>query len=284
MNRKTFLIVLFLAALFFEANSQTEKRFTDFKISAYFGGRDFKIDSLPNTANIDFLNYFYRDSFYMNLAYLGINTEFKFAEKWKADIHIIMFDDLIPENFNISVQYLKSDFLRFNLGMYGFYHIMNEYDVFYETETDFRNLDSNYDQSYPYDFGFFTGISLNKAFEKTKFELNLNAGASSIIPFTKQLLLKTPYENEKRKVNYTTKPNFNSFLQAELEICKDLFSVKEKTIGLQAHSSYLYSKKRINYTQKTAIWTESNTESKEIKGEKHQYNIFGFDFGLYFRW
>ena len=189
--KKISILLFWFVFLQFHAYSQ-EKIIKNLKISTYFGIKDIQRDSFPSSENIDFVNYLYSEKeYYGEYTYLGFSASFDFKEKWSADIKMAMLDDYIPKNLNVTFQYFPWKNIGINFGFYGHSQFMNEYSTFHEiNDENFMEVDENYNQSYPYDYGVLAGFILNKKIKKASIILKINTGINSIMPFKESLLQK----------------------------------------------------------------------------------------------
>lgn len=274
-----FFLILMLA---FNAASSQDKAFSNFKIASYIGGRDFKIDSFPNNESLDFVNYIYAEDDYLDYIYWGFSVQFDLYEKWKADIKLVLSDNLVPNNHNITVQYMFNDFVGINMGYIGFNQFINDH-ISYQRLTNPEYLDygQEFEQIRIYDYGFMGGPILNYTLNRLAVELKANVGFSNTIPFSTMVVQKQVDGNKRRTIHYSVENNFSFFVQQELKLSFDCFINQNSTIGLQIQSNWYYTQKSLNYNRTSKEWIDQHTMRNYIIGPKHYYSKFELDLGVY---
>jgi hypothetical protein len=281
---KSVFVVLLL--LFSQSLSAQDKFINSYKLSFFAGLRDTKVDSFPNTQNLDFMNYLYDFHSGYDYEYIGFSGHFQFRKQFEADFKIAMYDDFAPDNLNFTVQYFFHKNIGANFGIYTHTQLMNGFNTFHLTsDTGFYgDLETNFRQRKLRDRGVQGGIVAKKDFGIFHPVLKINAGFSSFKPFSETVLQKEIDGNFLRRIDYQTKNTWNFFFFPEIALDLDCIKFEKSKLGIQLHANYFFSNKSIDYTQTVFEWTTENPTSESINSPTHKYRKFDFDFGIYLKW
>lgn len=279
---------LFIVVGFFFTEAYSQKRFIEsYELGLFFGFRDLRIDSLPNSANLDFINYMsYLDYDPIGSPYIGISTVFKLRNNFELALKVFTNDDIIPTAANLSVQHYFNNYFGLNFGLYTYPLFTSDYEVFHNLEDVGFNpvLNSGYyRQRDIYDLGWIAGpvIRLNgKVFYAN---LKLNVGYSGFITFTESFKQEKINSNFRRIVEYETTSKKEFFFFPEFKAGINIFSFKNFILGMQFQSNMMISKRSLDYTRTTYNWSLVDKTTEKVSNPKHQFDIFDMDFGLFFR-
>jgi hypothetical protein len=285
--RKSLTILLILMAIVPGINAQ-EKFIEKFSFSTWFGARFITCDSFPDGNNLDFLNYLYDANggkISPDYGYFGMASHLWLRGNWELDLKFSMYDDFTPNQINISTQYFPLKYLGFNLGIYGYSQLMNEYNQYHHhTDTGFYgDIDPNYRQRSIYDIGIIAGPVIAHQWKRFSGCLKINAGLGTFLSFTESISQKKTDANFRREYKYTTKATPAFFFFPELAVGYDLFRCSGSTLGIQLQASYYLAKRSIDYTRNTLNWTTEITAEEEVVSPEHHYSKFDVDVGIYLR-
>jgi hypothetical protein len=265
-----------------------EKFIEKYDFSTWFGARFITCDSFPDRENLDFLNYLYDANgrkISPDYGYLGMASHLWFRGTWEMDIKLTMYDDFVPDQMNFSVQYFPLHHLGFNLGIYGYSQLINEYNQYhYQTDTGFYgDVDPNYRQRSLYDIGIIAGPMITHQGKRFSGSLKFNAGLGTFLSFSESISQKKINSNFRREFKYTTQTKPVFFFFPELGARFDLFRFSQATLGIQLQASYYLARRSIDYTRKILNWTSEDQVEEKVKNPEHHYSKFDVDFGFYLR-
>jgi hypothetical protein len=285
--RKILSFIFILDAIIPGLKAQ-EKFIEKFSVSSWFGARIITCDSFPDDDNLDFLNYLYNANESIispDYGYLGMASHFWFKGNWEMDIKLCMYDDFVPDQMNISAQYFPLKYLGFNLGIYSYSQLMNEFNQYHHhTDTGFYgDIDPNYRQCSLYDIGIIGGPMITHQVKRFSGSLKLNAGLGTFLTFSESVSQKKTNSNFRREYKYTTRTTPAFFFFPELAAGFDLFRFSHATLGIQLQASYYLAERSIDYTRVTLNWTSETQVEQDVNSPKHHYSKFDVDFGIYLR-
>lgn len=285
--KKTLLIILLICIVLSGLNAQ-ERFIEKYSFSMCFGARSLACDSFPDNENLDFLNYLYNakgGNLSPDYGYLGMASHLWLHGNWEVDIKLLMYDDFIPNQMNISAQYFPVHYLGFNFGINGYSQLMNEFNQYHHNvDTGFYgDIDQNYRQRSLYDLGFIGGPVL--AIQESRFSgiLKLNAGFGTFLSFSESISQKKINSNFRREFIYSTEPTPSFFFFPELSLTFDILEFSHSMLGIQMQASYYLARRSIDYTRKTLIWTTDYPVSEKVISPVHPYAKFDIDVGIYLR-
>lgn len=257
-----------------------------YKAAVWFGIRDVTRDSFPDNDNIDFLNYLHSDREMSEYQYLGLSVHMILRGSWEADLKLAMYDDFAPDNFNFTAQYFPLKMIGITAGIYSYPQYLNYYDTYHKLSDDgfYGDLDPNQRQRKVHETGIMAGPVFKIDYHAFHSLIKLNAGISSLSVFKESFSQKQISGNERRELHYKTRPSPAFFFFPEAEVNIDLLKVKERTLGLQIQSSWFTVNRSVNYSRTTYYWTQTDTETEEIKSQTHNFSKFEFDLGIYLKW
>ncbi len=284
--RRTKFIFLFLIVFSNLALLAQDKLLITYKLSMFGGLRDTKVDSFPNTQNLDFLNYLYDFHSGYDYEYFGFSGHFWLKNSFEADIKIAMYDDFAPDNLNLTVQYFFHQNMGVNFGFYSHTQLMNGFNSFHITSDTgwYGDLETNFRQRKLRDRGFQGGIVIKEDFGFINPSLKINAGISSFKPFSETVLQKEIDGNFLRRIDYQTNNTWSFFFFQELLLDFDCMKFEKTSLGIQLQENYFFSNKSIDYTKTVFEWTAENPLTESVNPPKHKYGKFDFDLGIYLKW
>jgi hypothetical protein len=281
-----FLSVIICIIAFNKEIHAQDKFINNYAISMFFGVRDTKVDSFPNTQNVDFMNYLYDSHEGSDYQYIGFSGHFWFKNHWESDIKVAMYDDFVPDNLDITAQYFFLKNIAASFGLYTHSALMNDFTMFHKTTGEglYGDLETNFRQRKLFDRGLQCGVLLKQVYGKFHASLKLSGGVSSFKPFSEVVLQKQIDGNFVWQIDYQTENTWNFFFFPDLRLNLDCFTMKKSKLGIQLQANYFYSEKSIDYTQTTYDWTIVNSTVQQVDSPKHSYRKFDLDFGLYLKW
>lgn len=268
--------------------AQTPEKRETFYFSIGFGGRYINRDSLPDSGDLDFMNYLYRQDTGAEYGLLSLNFRMAPSEKFEFSATAVLLSDLIPNQLNIDVRYkpVPND-KPMTWGMIGSFFIYPQYLENYNSfhllhDTGFiADLDPNFRQISIYDIGIALGPSLN--FSKGRFhgEINLGVGISGFLPFNEHISQKKTDANLRREYHYETHYSPALFFRPGAEAGFRLISFGKASAGITISAGGMWSKRSISYKRTAYIWTTENAITQEIKSEKQWYSKLEIEGGFY---
>jgi len=244
------------------------------------------IEKLTPSAELDFVNYF--DTYPENPDYVLVKLGYKFdyGRKMAADIKLVMMDDFLPDNFDVSTHYYIVP--RFGIGVGSMLH--KDYISFFEqfqieSYPDYILLDQNGKQFTAYDLSFYVSPAFNP-FKKDAFQLlfKCDIGLSSFMKEEAVFYHKKNLSNERMHFHYRTLKTFQPYVQPKAELKVKAFDVNKVSVGFIVNSSYYFSKRSIDYKRTIRTWTAENSVVALIKPPKHRYSRFEVNGGMFLRW
>ncbi len=281
--RFTFFILLSLIGSSLFAQNQVLKN-QEFSLSLGIGELD--IEKFAPNKNLDFINYIDYDPDYTDYIVLKLGYKFDFLSKMSADINLIMLDDIIPDNYDISAHYFIKPWIGIGIGS-----MLNKnwitYFEEYHTQTlpDYYMMDENVRQFTTYDLGFYLSPAL-KPIDNDIFKLQIKCdlGMSSFRKEEATFLHKKKLSNERLQYHYETIRDFQPYIQPKIDIRLKAFHIKEASFGFLLNSNYFLSDRSINYYRTIQTWTSDNEIKEQIEPAKHKYSRFELNMGMFLKW
>lgn len=275
--------------LFFSPGLKSQDKLIEkYSFSNWIGLRYIECDSFPDGDNLDFLNYLYdinENAISPDYGYLGLATHLWWRRNWELDIKLAIYDDFIPNQMNITVQYYPLKNLGVNFGIYGYHQLINEFNLYHRhTDTGFYgDTDQNYLQRSLYDIGIIGGPVIALEGKRLSGTFKLNAGLGTFMTFSESISQKKLNSNFRREYAYTTKKTPAFFFFPELAAVYDIIRFSHATLGIQVQASFYLANRSINYTRRTFNWVSENPAEEEIISPKHHYYKIDVDFGICLR-
>ncbi len=244
-------------------------------------------DSFPDGANLDFLNYVYRDNFSGNLAYISFMGFFKFSDSLDLSVNIGMYSDLAPTKNSVSIRYFPYKMLGFGISFMGYPQYFNEYNQFHWNTDEglYADLDPNYRQHRMFNYGLALGSDFRYSYNNRFFvDFRAYAGLRWFDILDVEILQKAINGNFRRVIHYRTSPSPSLYFYPEINLGLKLFTISKTDIGFRFRSAAEFSKRAINYTRTTYDWVADEPTVSKVKPKSHSSSILEVDFGLHLRW
>lgn len=282
MRKLLLLIFCFIHFGLFAQNLAVKNH--EFSFSIGLGELD--IEKLSPNENLDFINYVYSDPEYTDFVIIKLGYKFDFFSKMSADIKLIMMDDIIPDNYDISVHYFIRPWLGVGVGSMlnkNWITCFEEYQI--QALPDYYLVDYNVQQFTAYDVGFYLSPLL-KPIDNNIFKLQISCdlGLSSFMKEEAAFYHKKKLSNERLQYHYETNTDYQPYIQPKIEIRLKAFKIKDTSIGFLLNSNYYYSNRSINYFRTIQKWTSENKITEQIESSKHNYSRFEFNVGIFLIW
>lgn len=260
--------------------------FRNQEFSFSIGAGELDIEKFSPNENLDFINYVDYYPEYIDFIILKLGYKFDFFSKISADIKLIMMDDIIPDNYDISAHYFIRPWLGVGAGSMlnkNWITYFEEYQI--QTLPDYYLVDYNVKQFTTYEWGFYLSSTV-KPIDNDMFKLQISCdlGVSSFMKEEASFYHKKKYSNERVQYHYKTKTDYQPYIQPKIDIRLKAFKIKEASFGLLLNSNYYYSRKSINYSRTIQTWTSENKITEQIEPLKHRYARFEINMGVFLRW
>lgn len=283
MYKVTFVFILLFGSIL---KIHSQNRFLEsYTISLFLGTRDLQIDSLPDTDNLDFINYMsFLDYEPIGAQYIGVSADLKFRGGAEMSFTLFSNDDIFPTGVNLSAQYFFTDLLGINIG--GFAHPLftSDYQMFHVFRDGGQfHADRSIRQRDVFNLGWMVGPAIQYREENFFVNMQLNLGMSGFAPFSEEFMQQEFNSNFRRVIRYETEFNSEFLFIPRLRAGVDLIKFNNSTLGLQLKSSYLLSRRSLDYYRTTFNWTAGNAVVEKIYNPKHRFNIFEVDLGIFLR-
>ncbi len=282
MRLPIFIIFYLISLNLFAQNLAFKNQEFSFSV----GIAELDIEKFSPNKNLDFINYVDFDPEYLDFIIMKLGYRFDFFSKMSADIKLIMMDDIIPDNYDISVDYFLKPWIGIGAGS-----TLNKIWITYFEEyqiqalPDYYLMDYNVQQFTAYDLGFYLSPIL-KPIDNGVFKLLIKCdlGISSFMKEEATFYHKKKLSNERLQYHYETKADYQPYIQPRLDMRLKAFRIKETSFGILLNSSYYYSKRSINYIRTIQAWTSENKIKEQIEPPKHSYSRFEFNMGIFVSW
>lgn len=277
-----FTILLLINFCLSAQNSKIHNQEFSFSV----GIAELNIEKFSSTQNLDFVNYVDSYPEYLDYITVKLGYKFDFSSKLSGNIKLILMDDLVPDNYDISAHY----FFNHRIGLGGG-SILNKIYITSFEEYQVQNLpnyylvDDNIQQFKTYDLGFYLSAVV-KPIDSDIFKvlLKCDLGISSFLKKETTFYHKKKLSNERLQYHYEIKTAFQPYIQPKLEFRLRALKLKKTFLGILLNTSYYYSNRSINYTRTIHEWTLENSVKNEIKSPIHKYCRFEFDIGIFANW
>lgn len=256
------------------------------RIGFAVGNQGSYCDSFPDGANLDFLNYVYRDKYTGNLAYISFSGYFKFSDTLDLSVNIGMYSDLAPTKHNFSIRYFPYRILGFGISYMGYPQYVNEFNQ-YHWNTDqglYADLDPNYKQHKMFNYGLAIGPEIRYSYSNISVDFRTHVGIRWVDILDVEILQKAINGNFRRVIHYRTDPSPNLYFYPEINLGLKLFTISKTDIGIRFRSAAEYSKRAISYTRSTYDWVADEPIVSKVKPISHSSFVYEFDFSLQLRW
>lgn len=244
-------------------------------------------ERIPNSTNLNFLNYLDTDDFTGNYAYIVFNGNFKIKQQSFANIVVGMYSDLLPTKLNVSFSHIPWNIFGFGVSFLGYPEYINEITQFHwdNDEGMFGSTDPNYWQKRNYNIGLALGPEIKYNHNGLTIDLRVHAGFRWVNNFETRIAQKEVDGNYRRVYDYWVKRNFNPYIFPEFELRYRLFSFSEsKKVGFKLRAACEISNRTLNYTRTTYEWTAETRTDAEINLPKHGYSSVELDLGFFYEW
>lgn len=290
MKRNSLIALLVFSIAFINhiqaQEKQAEKRIKKYKISTWFGTRNISSEVFGINQNLDFINFLNSNNDYAEDDYLGFAAHLWLKGNWEAKLQFALNSSFSPSSFNVKGVYFPIKHLGLSIGAFAYPQLINEFNYFHLL-TDlgyYADINSNYRQREVHDLGISAGIVLPINYRFLHFELQLNGGFSSYNSFREVIRQKQINSNLIKEIEYTTKISPTFFISPELEIYADIVKIKNAMLGIQLQTSWLKSKKNIDYQRIIYVWTANSPITDQINSPKHNVDLFEINVGIYMLW
>lgn len=282
MKALYFLMFFFIYSGLYAQNALVKNQEFFFTI----GVAELDMEKFQPNESLDFMNYFTHDPVYTDFVILKLGYTFDFLSKMSADIQLIMMDDIVPDNYDITVHYFMQSWLGIGVGSVlnkNWITSFEEYQI--QALPDYYLVDYNVQQFTIYDIGFFLSPML-KPIDNDFFKLRIacDLGLSSFMKEEAAFYHKKKLSNERVQYHYETETDYQPYIQPNIEIRIKAFKIKNTSLGFLLNSNYYYSKRSINYLRTIQAWTSDNTITEQIEPAKHTYSRFELNAGMFLRW
>ena len=255
------------------------------EFSFTIGIGELEIEKFPTNENLDFINYVDSDPEYTDFVILKLGYKFDFLSKMSADIKLIMMDDIIPDNYDISVYYFGRPWIGLGIGSMlnkNWIAYFEEYQI--QTLPDYYLVDYNVKQFTVYDLGFYLAPTL-KPIDNDIFTLQITCdlGISSFMSEETAFYHKKKLSNERLQYHYKTNADYQPYIQPKIDIRLKAFKIKDTSIGFLLNLNYYYLNRSMNYSRTIQTWTAENKITEQIEPAKHSYSRFEFNMGIFLK-
>ena len=282
MPKQTTLILLslFMSTIVFSQNISNKQ------IGLSMGLQGKSCEYIPNTTNLDFLNYLDTDNFTGNYLYLAFTGNFKIKQQSYLNLVVGMYSDLLPVKYNISFSHIPWNIFGFGISLLGYPEYINEITQFHwdNDQSMFGSLDTNYWQKKNYNLGLALGPEIKYEHNGLTIDLRLHAGLRWINNFETRIAQKEINGNYRRVFDYAIKRNFTPYVLPEFELRYRLFSISDSKIGVKLRAACEFANRTQNYNRTTYEWTAANRITTGVNLAKHKYSTTEFDFGFFYEW
>jgi hypothetical protein len=281
--RAFFIIVLCLISFGLFGQTHALKN-QEFSLSVGIGELD--INKFSPNENLDFIDYIDYYPEYTDFIILKLGYKFDFFSKMSADIKLIMMDDIIPDNYDISAHYFIRPWLGIGVGSMlnkNWITYFEQYQI--QTLPDYYLVDYNVKQFTVYDLGFYLAPTLKLIDNDIlKLQITCDLGISSFMREEAYFYHKRKLSNERLQYHYKTNTDYQPYVQPKIDIRLKVFKIKDTSIGFLLNSNYYYSNRSMNYSRTIQTWTSENKITEQIEPLKHKYARFEFNMGIFLRW
>ncbi|MDN4165862.1 hypothetical protein QWY31_10125 [Cytophagales bacterium LB-30] len=278
-------IVLFLLTLGSQAWAQ-ERIISNEEISFTLGIAELEVSTYPTNQDLDFLNYVDHYPSQLDFILIKLGYRFDLYSKISTDIKLVMLDDIIPDNYDVSAYYNLNPWLGLGLGsMLSKNWISNFEEYQIQALPEYYLVNDNLKQFNTYELGFYISPKLRPIRSKYfSLQVSCDLGMSSFSQHRVSFLHKKQFSNEKVRYQYQTHTHYQPYIQPKMDIRIHAFSIKEASFGFLFNSTYYHSNRSINYTRTTTTWTSENPIAEHIQAPKHTYARLEVNMGMCITW
>ncbi len=194
-------------------------------------------------------------------------------------------DDIIPDNYDISVHYCLRPWLGIGIGSMlnkNWITFFEEYQI--QTLPDYYLVDYNVKQFTNHDLGFYLSPILKPINSDIfKIQIACDIGMSSFAKEEAVFYHKKKFSNERLQYHYQTKTDYQPYIHPKIDLRLKAFKIKDVSFGFLLNSNYYHSDRSINYLRTIQTWTPDNKITEQIEPSKHKYNRFEFNIGIFIR-
>lgn len=255
-------------------------------VSLSVGVSEHSIEKFSASDKLDFMNYTNEYDGNFDFILIKLAYSFEFSKNMSADVELIMLDDIIPDNFDMKINYSFQPWLGIGAGTMLHKNWISSFEEFHkQTMPDYHLLDENSKYFVNYDLGFylspFVQIIDN---EFIKLDVACDLGVSAFMKYETDFVLKKKLSNEKMRYQYNTLSVYQPFIQPRLDIKIKAFELKKASLGFLFNTQYYYANRSINYSRSIQRWTAENEIAEKIEPSKHLFTKFSLNLGMFVRW
>lgn len=255
-------------------------------VSLSVGVAEHSIEKFSASDKLDFMNYTNEYEGNFDFILIKLAYSFEFSKNMSADVELIMLDDIIPDNFDIKINYSFRPWLGIGAGTMLHKNWISSFEEFHkQTMPDYNLLDDNSKYFVNYDLGFylspFVQIIDN---EFIKLNVACDLGVSAFMQYETDFVLKKKLSNEKVRYQYKTMSVYQPFIQPEIDVKIKVFELEKASFGFLFNAQYYYAGRSINYWSKIQKWTDENEITEKIMPSKHLFTKFSLNLGMFVRW
>ena len=277
---------LLSVSLFSQEDKDLPKGIRNIETSFTLGVGHIHVEEHSNDDNLDFLNYVDDYPEYLDFITMKFGLQFDYSKKMHADINLILLDDIMPDNYDISTYYLLNNFFGVGAGSMLSKYWISDYGKFHiDRNPDYYTEGGNYRQFEYYDLGFYVTPVYRPIYKDGyKIVLKMNVGMSSFMKEESTFYLKKKLSNKRILYDYNTKLAFQPYINPKIDLRLNLIKIKNKNLGLLLKSNYYFSKRSMNYDLSYQEWTSENAVNTSVNTLKHNYSRLEIDLGFYLLW
>lgn len=267
---------------------------TNQEYSISIGLADVNINRFTLNENIDFLNYLGieddidSNTGYYEYPYILVKHNYKadLFSKIAIDLNLILFESLIPDNYDVSARYFLKPWLGIGAGSMLNKNWISGFEQYHkELLPDHYLGDLNHKQIKVYELGFYLSPTFKPIDNKNfRIQIKCDIGLSSFSQKETSFNYKKKLSNKRIRYYYATKENFQPYFWPKIDAKLKVFTIKETSFGFVLNSNYYYSNRSIDYNRTIQTWTLENKTSTLIRSHKHQYTRFELNIGIYVAW
>jgi len=295
MKNYQFQIILLLLICSFSKVFTQKNEDNDSKFSIWFGVRNFSQPPISSSDKLDFFDFYLshdweNTNYKANYEYLGFSYSKKWNKQFETDLRMSVNSVFTPNTLYARGIYYQSRYIGFALSYYTYPQLLNNYEEFFQHSLNYRNMNSqileydHYPQWKVYDHTVSVGLISPLSFGSVHLKLGFHAGFMFLSPLSTDIFLSSTNTNYRALQNYRFTPSSAFFVNPEASLEFDIHEYKNKIFGFQFQTSWLWTKRSINYKLTQNEWTMETTSSQNINAVKHKFEKLEFDGGLFLKW
>ena len=196
-----------------------------------------------------------------------------------------MFDEFVPNNLNITAQYIPWKNIGITAGFFGQPTLVNDWPMFHKINDEgfFGDVNRGFRQRYIYEYGIVAGPVIQFDWKFVHFSGKVNTGVSSFSRFTEHVRNKKILSNQLVEYQYETKLSPAFFILPEGELSLNLFQVKNTICGFQLQVAGYSSSRSLDYARTTWTWVRENPVREGVDNPVHRIRKMEVDAGIFLR-